>query len=490
MKVITSESDLVELSKDAGLIVRRPRRGYVAESEHEVEEVLLEASRQGIPVTARGAGTSIPSQAVGTGYLLLQAGAEAEFQPDGRIWCDPGIVKAELNKQLDSTGTWVPVDPSSYKSCTIGGMTANNSSGARTYKYGSTIDHVGELRVVLPEVGPTMVKPIKLDDALHAGGTTSRLASLLVENEKAIREDCPKVTKNSSGYRLERVVHDGLFDLPKLFVGSEGTLAVITKVMLATREKPRSRVLVVFEVGLSELDRVAAALRAYGPSAVELVDKSVFRQTGREDMIRPLSRSDEQYLVFGEFDGAADKETEEKLLHVSDDRNLAQFDPLVLIDAAEVSNAWDVRNETLTIAGEMRKGPRLPMPGVEDLVAPPEKLGAVLKLLRDAFESRGLDYISYGHAGDANLHMRPLLDPSSDSDVRVMKEIMDECFEAVWKMEGSMTGEHGDGLLRAPYVERQYRRSFWLMEEVKKLFDPKNVLNPGVKVPVKPSHRP
>jgi len=481
MKVLSSERDLEQLSRDSGFIVRRPKRGYIAETEGEVAEVLLEATRRGIPVTARGAGTSIPSQAVGPGYVLLQAGSNVEVEPDGAVWCDPGVVKSELNKRLDTIGSWVPVDPSSYKSCTVGGMTANNSSGARTYKYGSTIDYVDQLRAVLLEGGQMPLRPISLEEALHSGGRVGKLANLLVENERAIREEVPTVTKNSSGYRLERVVHDGVFDLPKLFVGSEGTLAVATKVRLTTRAKPRSRALMIFEADLMELDRVAAGLRTHRPSAIELVDKSIFRQTGREEMIKTLSRGDEDYLVFCEFDGTVE-EIARGLREVSEDHDLAQFDPLVMQDAAEVSRAWEVRNETLTIAGEMRKGSRVPLPGVEDLVAPPEKLGAVVKLLVDSFESRGLDYISYGHAGDANLHMRPLLDPTSDSDVRILREIMEESFEAVWRMGGSITGEHGDGLLRAPYVERQYRRTYWIMKEVKKLFDPKNLLNPGVKV--------
>lgn len=482
MRIITSERELEELSRDAGFIVKRPRRGYLAGTEGEVEEVLRDASKQGVPVTARGAGTSIPGQAVGTGYILLQAGAEVEAHPDGLVWCDPGVVKAELNRRLDPMGAWVPVDPASYKSCTVGGMTANNSSGARTFKYGSTIDYVEGLRAVLLQGGSTLVSPIRLEEALQMKGAVGGVAKLLVENEKAIREDAPRVTKNSSGYRLERVVHDGLLDLPKLFVGSEGTLAIVTKVVLATKPKPRSRVLVVFEAELPELDRVAAGLRTHHPSAIELVDKSVFRQTGRESMIKALSRGDEDYLVFCEFDGPTEEETRLKLQDVSEDQRLAQFDPLVLEEASEVSRAWDVRNETLTIAGEIRKGSRVPLSGVEDVVAPPDQLGTVVKLLIDSFESRGLEYVSYGHAGDANLHMRPLLDPSSESDLRMMKEMMDECFEAVWKIGGSMTGEHGDGLLRAPFVERQYRRTYWVMKEVKKLFDPKNLLNPGVKV--------
>jgi FAD/FMN-containing dehydrogenase len=480
MKVLTSDRDLEELSRDSGFIVRRPAKGFRTGSEEETSRILVEASVKGVSVTPRGAGTSIPSQAVGTGYIVLQEGGSIEVRHGG-AWCDPAVIKADLNKRLDASGVWVPVDTSSYKSCTVGGMAANNASGSRSFKYGSTIAHVGEFRAIFPGEGPKLVAPLSLETALHSRGAVGATARLLVENSKAIRDDTPKVTKNSSGYRLERIVHDGLFDLPKLLVGSEGTLAVFTKVGFTTRPKPGARALAVFEAELDELDGVASHLRAKEPSAIELVDKSVFSETGRVDMIKPYSRGEEQYLVFCELDGG-EAEVRGRLVGLAEDSWLAQFDPLVIEDMSEVSRAWDVRNETLTIAGEMRRGARMPLPGVEDVVAPPEDLGSVVRMLTESFESRGLQYISYGHAGDANLHMRPLLDPSSESDLRTLREIMEECFERVWKLGGSITGEHGDGLLRAPYVERQYKRTYWIMKEIKRLFDPKGLLNPGVKV--------
>ena len=141
-----------------------------------------------------------------------------------------------------------------------------------------------------------------------------------------------------------------------------------------------------------------------------------------------------------------------------------------------------MRNETLTLAQEIRKGTKTVAPGVEDLVVPPERLGDLVKLLVEQFESRGLEYISYGHAGDANLHARPLMDVTERKGREALDELMQDCFEAVWKMRGSMTGEHGDGMLRAKYVERQYPKTYWIMREVKEAYDPKGILNPGVKI--------
>jgi len=483
LRVLDRPDSLAEFSHDSGIIELLPRAAFVATTEAEVLEAIAEARARGLSITPRGSGTSIPSQAVGRGAILLQERRGVTPEMEGLVSCEPAVVKSDLNAVLEPNGQWMPVDPSSYLSCSVGGMVSNNSSSARSYKYHSTIDWVKGLRVVLPEEGVRVIRPMSLDEALSSDGTEGRVANLLVENQKAISEERPRVTKNSSGYRLERVIHDGLFDLPRLFVGSEGTLAIVTQVSLSTIRKARSRILLVMETSLSGLDKMASALREHGPSAIELVDKSVFRQTHREDRIRPYSRTDDDYLVFCEFDGSEPDEAFKALEGASLDRRVSGFDPLTLTDPADVAKAWEVRNETLTIAAEMRNGSRYPVPGVEDLVVPPEKLGALVKLLVGAFEERGLQYISYGHAGDANLHMRPLLDPRSSADRGILDELMQECFEAVLKMGGSITGEHGDGMLRAPFVELQYRRTFSIMKKIKELYDPKGLLNPGVKIP-------
>ena len=157
------------------------------------------------------------------------------------------------------------------------------------------------------------------------------------------------------------------------------------------------------------------------------------------------------------------------------------YDPIILTSPSEISEAWEVRSETLTLAQEIRKGSKILVPGVEDLTVPPNRLGDLVKLLMEQFDRRGLEYISYGHAGDANLHARPLMDLTDRGGREALEELMQECFEAVWRMGGTMTGEHGDGMLRAKYVERQYPRTYWIMKEVKDIFDPKGILNPGVK---------
>jgi len=471
---------LLGLSRDSGIIPLTPKVALTAETEEDVALGIRQASEEGLTVTPRGGGTSIPSQSVGKGAILLQARSRVEVRSDGSVACEPAIVKADLNRLLSAAGRWMPVDPSSYASCTVGGMVANNSAGVRTLKYGSTIDFVESLRAVFPGGGPLLVSAVPLEQALAGEPRMRRVASLVVENQKEILGEQPRVTKNSSGYRLEKVAHDGVFDLPKLLVGSEGTLCVFTEATLATRAPPRWRLLLIVESTLEELNRVAAIFRDHGPSGLELVDKSVFKMMNRWETISRYSRADDPYLVFCEFDGDSE-DSSEKAAELAAS-SVAGLDPIVITAPSEIAVAWEARSEVLSIAQEIRKGSKTVVPGVEDLTVPPDRLSDLVELLTDQFNRRGLEYISYGHAGDANLHSRPLLDVTERSGKAKLDELMEECFEAVWKMGGTMTGEHGDGMLRAGFVERQYPKTYWIMKEIKKLFDPKGVLNPGVKI--------
>jgi FAD/FMN-containing dehydrogenase len=480
LHTISGDAELEELSVDAGIIKLRPQVVWVAETEREVAQGLRDWGPKKYGVTPRGGGTSIPSQSVGRGAILLQARTTSTLTPDESVVCEPAIVKADLNKLLGSYGRWMPIDPSSYANCTVGGMVANNSSGVRTPKYGSTIDFVERLRVVVPGEEAEPVVPMTVEQALSGDARTRRIASLVLENQELIASEKPRVTKNSSGYRLERVIHGGTFDLPKLFVGSEGTLGVLTQVVLKTLPRPRWKLLFIVESTLDELDQIAGAFREHSPTALEIVDKSVFRTMNRWDMVARYSRSDGAYMVFCEFDGDEGDFTA-RAEEVAQSR-AGSYDPIVLTNPSEVAAAWEVRSETLNLAQEIRKGTKRAVPGVEDLVVPPDRLGDLVRLLIDQFESRGLEYISYGHAGDANLHARPLMDISERGGREALEELMEDCFEAVWKMGGSMTGEHGDGMLRAKYVERQYPGTYWIMREVKKIFDPRGILNPGVKL--------
>jgi len=481
LKILSSEKELLEYSKDAGIYEFRPKAVLIADDKFDLLEVMRRAHHEGVALTPRGSGTSIPTQSVGRGFVVLQSPHEVQVLGE-EFECSPAVVKADLNSLLEAKNLWMPVDPSSYRACSIGGMVSNNSSGPRTMKYGSTIDYVNELTVVLPEEGIRIISPVPLQTALHGEPTIRKVASLVVENWKKIVREKPRTTKNSSGYRLERLIHDDIFDLPKLFVGSEGTLGLISRIRCRTIRRPLFRRMMILSIDtLKELDVAVEELRRLKPSAIEIVDKSIFVRAKKESMLYQLGDSRIGYLVYAEIESDAEKELDEKCEDVASNKRLNQYDPMLLTSPEQMSRAWETRNQTLTIAGEIRSGRRSPVPGVEDLVVPRDKLGAILGFLESTFSGLGLEFISYGHAGDANLHVRPLLDLAEGKDKRLLDDIMTRCFDEVWRMGGSITGEHGDGLLRAAYVKEQYPETYEIMTEIKRIYDPRCLMNPGVK---------
>ncbi len=481
LRTLTGKKVLAEYSRDAGIHAIEPRAVLVAEDEGDLLQVIQRANRDRVPLTPRGSGTSIPSQSVGGGYVVVQS--QKEVQISGREFlCTPAVIKADLNFTLEQSSLWMPVDPSSYRACSIGGMVSNNSAGARTLKYGSTIDYVKELMVVLPEEGRRVVKALPLEEALHSDSATRKVANLVAENWRTILREKPETTKNSSGYRLERLIHDGLFDLPKLFTGSEGTLGLISRITCLTTGRPPLRSLMVVSIeSLKDLEVVVEELRVSKPSAVELLDKSIFHKARRGELLRQFPGSEKGYVVYAELEGKYESELERVFERIASNEKLAEFDPFLLREAGEMSKAWETRDLTLAIAGGLRSGNRYPVPGVEDVVVPPGKLRDLLAFVETTFADLGLEFILYGHAGDANLHVRPFLDPWDGRDKQLLSEIMRSCFEEVWKMGGSISGEHGDGRLRAEYVKEQYPDTYGLMVQVKEIYDPNWLMNPGVK---------
>lgn len=459
------------------MIEIRPHSVVFCESEGDVERAISLAEADGSTITCRGGGTSIPTQSVGKGYVLVQEMKSIRVAEPDIVFASPAVVKADLNAFLGRDSRWMPVDPSSFRSCSIGGMAANNSSGVRTLKYGSTIDYVPSLTAFIPGTGLRRMSRLNLEEAASLGAPSSVAIEIVADARKEILEETPRVTKNSCGYRLERLIEGDYANLAALLVGSEGTLGVFTEVAFRILAGPPDRRLLIVECTLDELDETVTKLKSLEPSAIELLDKSVFERTGRSSMLTKYARTDRPYLVFCEVESAIEEQGQESSLD-----SVVDLDPLFIQGGAELSEAWGVRNETLVLAGEIRKGTKTLLPGVEDLVVPTDRLGDLVGFMMGQFEGRGLEYISYGHAGDANLHMRPLLDRDSPHDRRILEGLMEESFEKVWRLGGSITGEHGDGMIRAPYVERQYPRTYQVMQDVKAAFDPKGLLNPGVKV--------
>lgn len=467
----------------------------------DVHDLLRYAHARGISVTARGAGSSVTGSALGEGVIIdfsrymnriIKLDAEA-FSAE----VEPGVVCGDLNKKLLPCGLFFPPDPSSSDFCTIGGMIGNNASGARSVKYGSTKDHILSLDVAMANGEGFSVKSVSagqdafksiMSDEGDLGHIYRQTLKLILENENAIEEDKPKCPKNSSGYNLNDVLGEGKFDLNKLICGSEGTLGLVTRAQLALTNLPEAKATALaFFYDLKESGIAVNEILKLGPSIIEIMDNRFMEMMRKRkiDAARMLEDGAEAVLLV-EFDGSC-RDSVQESLHMMKKSIAGGREPLAFCikeacEPKEQENLWAVRKAAVPMLSSI-EGPKRPVPFIEDCAVSPNLLPQFIKGLQDIFADHGVQAAICGHAGDGNLHVRPLLNIKEPSDVNVMRVIAGATCELVANLKGTLSAEHGDGLCRTPFLPAFFKKTYPLFAKVKKIFDPKGILNPGKVIP-------
>ncbi len=455
-----------------------------------------------IPITARGAGTDQGGAALGSGIILaFPAHMHRILELDdksGQVIVEPGINYGKLQQTLHTHDRFLPPFPASLEYSTVGGAVANNASGEKSVKYGATRDYVKALRVVLAngeviETGRVSKRDLnkKLGLATFEGEIYRAIDALTEENQAIIDKIHLSVTKNAAGYDLADVrSRDGSLDLTPLFVGSQGTLGIITEITLQTESYSPSTTL--FLAHFDDLERAQSAvleLRALPemPSAIEMVDDQLLTLVDKLNpnqlknvMAKPFPR----VAMLVEFD-TANERTRKKVIKKAG-KVLDKFASHVVVetDPHLQEELWKVRHASATVAAHGEGGMKA-LPIIEDGVVPPERFREYLESVYQLFSRHHLQAAVWGHAGDANLHMQPFLDLGQVGDRQKVFRLIDEYYNLVISLGGSTSGEHGDGRLRAPYLEKLYGpEAYPLFQKVKQIFDPYGTLNPGVKVNV------
>ena len=454
-----------------------------------------------ISVIARGGGSGLAGQAIGSGIIIdfsRHLNRVKEFNPDlNFVVAEPGIFKSVLDRHLAKSGKFLPPDPSSSDYCTLGGMLANNGCGPHTVKYGAIIDYVLTLEVLLYNGEVIQTQPVSVDEEKWRELTTSEtvearlyteIRTIVEENQELIQRRVPKVRKNASGYRLERVLESRIFDLGKLFVASEGTLGIILEAKLRVLDQPSKR-----GVGILEFKQLEKTGHAVGeilklePSALELLDSRIV------DLAAALYPELKNRLLFElkalllvEFDGWNMEEIKDKFEKLRQllESKVGLVDRVhIALDPDEIKKLWEIRKKALPFAYKYRKGGKRPIAFIEDTVVDPQMLGHYIKALYEIYDKYGIEGVIYGHAGDGHLHTRPLLDLKDSHDIEIMEKVASEVFALAKKLGGSITGEHGDGLARAEFIKFLYGDEMYaLFGAIKRLCDPLNILNPGKKI--------
>jgi glycolate oxidase len=430
--------DMVSYSYDASEHFHRPSCGVWVGSAEQVSEILKLANREKMPVIPRGAGTSLSGMTVpAKGGIVLDLNHMNKILKisieDRLALVEPGVVYEDFEKALLPYGFFFPPDPASATVCTLGGNVATNAGGLRAAKYGTTRDYVLGLQVVLPD------------------GRIMKTGSLTM--------------KSVSGY-----------DLTRLFVGSEGTLVVVTEITLKVSPQPTAT-----STAMATFDDVEDAGRAVCESMHSGIIPSALEILGRETLMAINQNTDLNLPEVGamllvETDGYTEEETEyelKKVLEVFKKNNAKEIKKAKT--AEEAAELWKARKTAYAVLARIKTHFVL-----EDVTVPMSHVAPMLKGVQEIAKKHNLQIATYGHAGDGNLHPQILYDGYDPEQVKRMEAATADLFKLSIELGGTLTGEHGIGLSKAPFMNLEHDPvAMDVMRSLKKLLDPNNILNPG-----------
>ncbi len=471
----------------------------VPRSDEDVVRAIAICAEAGAPVLPRGAGTSQCGQTVGEAVVLdvsRHLDAVLDFEPEARrVRVQPGLVLDSLNAFLKPHGLFFPVDPSTSSRATLGGMTGNNSCGARSLRYGLMRDNVRAVEALLadgsrlelaPESLPGDAKGTANDHSPAHACLLERLAAIGRREAAELAERFPKVMRRVGGYNLDALSGRNGANPAHLLVGSEGTLAFFTALELELQPIPPHKTLGIchFPSFYQAMD-LTRHIVELGPAAVELVDRTLLDLAREIPLFQATiaeavhGRPDALLLV--EFAGEDPDEQRAKLQQLTElmaDLGL----PGSVVEAEDPGfqkAVWELRKAGLNIVMSM-KGDGKPISFIEDCAVSLDHLADYTRRLDEIFTKHGTKGTWYAHASVGCLHVRPILNLKEETGTRAMREIAEETFEIVREYKGSHSGEHGDGLVRSEFHEAMFgRRLVRAFEEVKDTLDPDGLFNPG-----------
>lgn len=481
---------------DASLYQVEPLGVVIPRTIEEGVEVIAACGRARLPVLPRGGGTSLAGQCTAEAVVVdFSAHCRRIVSIDAasrRCDVEPGVTIDGLNAELQPLGLFFAPDPATSSHANIGGCIANNAAGGRSIRYGRTSENLRSLDIALWDGRRARLAPGSSADDERLLSLTRRIAGLVARHSALIRDRFPKTIRRNAGYQLDLILDQverfatveeaaGRINLAPLLCGSEGTLAIILGAGLELHALPRARSLTIaaFETVDAAIGAVGPLL-ATGPTAVELID----------DVIIGLARSSVEYHGYVEAIGSPEAgavlfiehsgEPEELDAATDRVRQLVGDRPVrVHRDPLSMADAWKLRK-----AGEpllhAARGPRRPLTFVEDNAVPVQRLGEFVRSFRQIMARHGTTGSFWAHASVGVLHVRPFLDLRDPADRERMVAIAGEVADLARSLGGIMSGEHGDGRARSPLLERAYgpelMRAF---REVKEIFDPHGLLNPG-----------
>ena len=483
-------------STDASIYQIEPIGIVVPRHKGDVQAVIEVANRLGVSILSRGGGTSLAGQAVGHSIVLdfskyMQNVLEVNKE---ELWCrvQPGLVQDELNAYVRGQGLQFGPDTSTSNRATIGGMVGNNSSGAHSLTYGKTLDHVIELTVLLTDGSEVILKdlaPAEMERKSKVNSVEGRayreVFRLAQQHKSEIVARYPKIMRRVSGYNLDEFVKPQPFNLARMIVGSEGTLAAIVEAKMRLVPKPKWTAMDVihFNDDIEALECAQIVLTTK-PYAMESTDKMILNLArGNIEQSRKLGfvQGTPDSLLMVEYAGETEAEVRAQVEKLEELRKREKigYAATLAFKPEEVKSIWGVRKAGLGLLLGM-KGDKKPIAFVEDTAVSPEKLPEFIKRFREIVTRHDTVAGYYGHCSVGCMHIRPLINLKENGEQQKMVSIANAISDLVLEFNGAMSGEHGDGLARSHFNAKLFGPALYDgFRQIKRAFDPNNLFNPG-----------
>lgn len=508
-------------SRDTSLFQVQPEAVVFPESAEDVKKIVSYVARKKaenpyLSITGRSAGTDMTGGPLNDSLIMScteHLNAVIELSDDHAV-VQPGVYYRDFEKKLTPHHVTMPVYPASKSIAALGGMVMNNCGGEKTLRYGQMRDFVNGIKMVLADGEEYLFGPMNRDDLERVksednfiGDIYRRMHALLEDNYDLIKAAKPSTTKNSAGYALWDIWdrETGIFDMSQLFVGSQGTLGMMTEANVRLiKKKPHERLVSVFFKDWDAVPDLVNQLLPLDPDSLEAFDDQTLK-LGLRFMPEIARKVGSNFFTFArKFLPEAwigvkmlglpklillielAEDTEEEL-----DKKTAQVEEVLegfdaysrtLYEESEQEKYWVMRRQSFNLLREHVKGKHT-APFVEDFCIPPADVPEFLPKAIDILEDYDIAVNIAGHAGNGNFHIIPLMDLSTDVQKDKIMTVAEEFYDLVLSYGGTITAEHNDGIVRTPFLEKMYGKEVYeLFEEVKMIFDPENIFNPGKKV--------
>ncbi len=449
------------------------------------------ACAKDIPIVARGAGTGLAGESLCSGIVFDMTrymNKIIDVRDGGKtVVCEPGVVLDDLNKRLAEFGRKIGPDPSSANRAVVGGCVANNSTGAHSLEYGFIADYVESIEAVLADGSVVEFKndfdPEQARDDKLAW-IASECLSVLSDKEAVIKKAQPKSRRNRSGYNIAGICHNGRIDLARLLAGSEGTLAIFTKITLRTVAVPAAKGLLQLEFDcLEKMAQAVPIIVDNGASACELMDKNLIDMAFEAlPEYRDVLPAGAAAVLLVEHTGQTQEQVREKIEKTDRLLGATASGRSIFLEPEAQERLWKSRKDAGPLVHRI-KGNKHPTEFIEDTSVENTRLVEYISGLQEIGKRYDIEMCFYGHAGDGLLHVRPYLDLNDPAEVEKMRAIANDVFSLVWSLGGTISGEHAEGLARAAFVRGQYGDEYYeLLCKIKNIFDPNGLMNPGKKI--------